>query len=186
MQTGRDWRQKVPMTTQQYYDHTVEGSATLLSDDTWQAAGCVVHAGAVLVESGTLGLFRTRERAQAQGLAWAKSWIDMHPDSEITAPEPTADDNPGTLQTEAAVRVRTAPDCTSKRLFDIERHIAEVRSNIRRQIRFTRQLREDGLPTAFTEMLLHTLCQTVKSLRAQRNRLRQQTNAASSSRSRSR
>lgn len=184
MQTGRDWRQKVPMTTQQYYDHTVEGSATLLSDDTWQAAGCVVHAGAVLVESGMLGLFRTRERAQAQGLAWAKSWIDLHPDAEITAP--ATDDNAGAPQPEAAARARTAPDCTSRRLSDIERHIAEVRSNIRRQVRFTRQLREDGLPTAFTEMLLHTLCQTVMSLRAQRNRLWQQANAASSSRPRSR
>ncbi|MFC4521174.1 hypothetical protein [Cupriavidus pinatubonensis] len=186
------------MTTQQYYDHTVEGSATLLSDDTWQATGCVVRAGAVLVESGALGFYRTRERAQAQGLAWAKSWIDMHTGS--VPAEPTEPENPEepaeatssangdatVLLRKARPRTSAAADCARRQLLDIERHICEVRSNLRRQIRFARQLRADGLPTEFTEMLLHTLCHTVASLRKQRNRLRQQVAAASRVRSRSR
>ncbi|CAG2158029.1 hypothetical protein LMG26411_05796 [Cupriavidus numazuensis] len=182
----------MPMTTQQYYDHTVEGSATLLSDDTWQATGCVVRAGAVLVESGELGFYRTRERAQAQGLAWAKSWIDMHTSSEPAEPEeaeeaPCAADGDATvLQHKILPRPSAATDCARRQLLDLERHICEVRSNLRRQIRFARQLRADGLPTEFTEMLLHTLCHTVASLRKQRNRLRQQVAAASRVRSRSR
>ncbi|WER49195.1 hypothetical protein CupriaWKF_18705 [Cupriavidus sp. WKF15] len=174
------------MTTQQYYNHIVEGSATLLSDDTWQGAGSVVQAGAVLVQSGTLGLFRTRERAQAQGLAWAKSWIDTHSDSPAASPAPSGSDHSGTPEPKATPSTRTAPDCAARQLLDIERHICEVRGNLRRQIRFARQLRADGLPTEFTEMLLHTLCQTVTSLRKQRNRLRQQLATASRSRPRSR
>lgn len=146
----------------------------------------------MLVDSGELGFYRTRERAQAQGLAWAKSWIDMHTSSE---PEETEDAEEATcaadgdatvLQHKVLPRPSADTDCARRQLLDLERHICEVRSNLRRQIRFARQLRADGLPTEFTEMLLHTLCHTVASLRKQRNRLRQQVAAASRVRLRSR
>ncbi|RZT42488.1 hypothetical protein [Cupriavidus agavae] len=66
------------MATQQYYGHTVEGAAMFLAEGNWQASGRVAQCGAVVVQSCTIGIFRTRERAMAEGLAWGKHWIDAN------------------------------------------------------------------------------------------------------------
>ena len=66
------------MARQQYFGHTVEGTALPLGEDCWQATGRVEHHGALLVQSCNIGSFRTAERAMAEGLAWSKQWIDCN------------------------------------------------------------------------------------------------------------
>ncbi|CAG2148395.1 hypothetical protein [Cupriavidus plantarum] len=66
------------MTVQHYCGHEVQGFARLFADNTFQAMGCVMRDGDTLATSGPLGLFHTRERALAEGLAWGKVWVDQH------------------------------------------------------------------------------------------------------------
>ena len=66
------------MAMQHYYGHTVEGAAQFLGENSWRASGRVSQGGAVLVQSCDIGVFRTCERAMAEGLAWGKGWIDRN------------------------------------------------------------------------------------------------------------
>ncbi|MDT6963325.1 hypothetical protein QTN24_17640 [Cupriavidus sp. SZY C1] len=66
------------MATQQYYGHTVEGTAVFVGEEQWRATARVTQGGAALVQSCEIGIFRTRERAMAEGLAWGKRWIDCN------------------------------------------------------------------------------------------------------------
>nr|WP_315591883.1 hypothetical protein [uncultured Cupriavidus sp.] len=66
------------MARQQYFGHTVEGTAVLIGEDCWKATGRVEQRGALLAQSCDIGSFRTAERAMAEGLAWSKHWIDCN------------------------------------------------------------------------------------------------------------
>lgn len=80
------------MATQQYYGHTVEGAALFLGENRWQASGRVAQSGAVLVQSCDIGVFRTSERAMAEGLAWGKHWIDCNQcPGYVQRPSPATD-----------------------------------------------------------------------------------------------
>lgn len=63
-------------TTQRYFGHQARAYARAISDDVFESSGAVEQESDTLAISGSLGVFRTRERALAQGLAWAKLWID--------------------------------------------------------------------------------------------------------------
>lgn len=85
------------MAMQQYYGHTVEGAALFLGENNWQASGRVAQGGAVLVQSCDIGVFRTCKRAMAEGLAWAKDWIDRNQCPGYVQPLPPAAGNPEPL-----------------------------------------------------------------------------------------
>lgn len=85
------------MATQQYYGHTVEGVALFLGENNWQASGRVAQGGAVLVQSCDIGVFRTCERAMAEGLAWGKDWIDRNQCPGYVQPLPPAAGHPEPL-----------------------------------------------------------------------------------------
>lgn len=63
------------MTTHCYFGHQARGFARPIADGVFQATGAVEQDGDTLAISDSLGVFHTRERAVAQGLAWAKVWI---------------------------------------------------------------------------------------------------------------
>ncbi len=64
------------MATETYKDYTVRGFAKPLVDGMFEAAGGVEKGWQLLQDSGPLGYYPTFELAIAEGLAWAKAWVE--------------------------------------------------------------------------------------------------------------
>lgn len=66
------------MTTESYRGYTVRGFARPMVDGMFEASGAVEQGRQVVETSDPLGYYPSFERAVAEGLTWAKEWVDAH------------------------------------------------------------------------------------------------------------
>ncbi|MDF3835810.1 hypothetical protein P3W85_23075 [Cupriavidus basilensis] len=66
------------MSIESYNGYTVRGFGRPLVDGMFEATGAVEKDGRLQEGSEPLGYYPTFELAVAQGLVWAKAWVDAH------------------------------------------------------------------------------------------------------------
>ncbi|MGN5478219.1 hypothetical protein ACTMU2_18130 [Cupriavidus basilensis] len=66
------------MSTESYRGYTIRGFARPLVDGMFEASGAVEQGRQVVEASDPLGYHPTFDRAVAEGLKWARDWVDVH------------------------------------------------------------------------------------------------------------
>lgn len=62
-----------------YKGYTIRGFASSIGNGRFVASGGVDKNSCRVDESGEIGCYLSLEEAAAEGLSWAKDWVDAHP-----------------------------------------------------------------------------------------------------------
>jgi hypothetical protein len=66
------------MATETYGEYTIRGFAKPMGDGSFEASGAVEKGTQVLETSDPIGFYPSFQRAVAEGLVWARAWVDAH------------------------------------------------------------------------------------------------------------